>query len=1116
MSGARWRGLSGVAVAAAMALAAAGTSWAAPGRPMAPSAATASCPWLDQSLPVQDRVNMLLSAMTLDQKTAEMHVFNTTSTGPGAGYEGYLPAQPSLCIPAVAEQDDSLGVGAGAKGVTQLPSGTSLASAWDPSLAYQYGVVNGAEHYGQGMAMALGPGVNIQRDPRWGRNFEMFSEDPYLSSHLIVPDTQGLQSQHVLADVKHYVAYNQETYRNTPADDDVVSDRVLHEIYMPGFQAALMDGGAASVMCSYASLSATYGCENPYLLTDVLRNQWGYQGFVRSDGGANHSTASSANAGLDQEKGSNYWGNGQLATAVANGQVSTATINQAVGYIFSQMFQLGLFNDPPTGNLSDTVTTPAHAALSRQVAEQGTVLLKNADQLLPLGSQSSSIAVIGPDGTTSPMTAGGGSGYVNPPYQVSPLQGIQSAAPKGVTVSSYSGTDPSQAAAAAKAANVAIVFASNYETEGRDLPGITLQNDQDAYIQAVAAANPNTIVVLNTGGPVAMPWLSQVKGVLEAWYPGQEDGTALAAVLFGAANPGGKLPETFPASVSQVPASTQAQWPGVNGQVDYSEGLDVGYRWYDAKNITPMFPFGYGLSYTTFGFSGLTVSPGSTTSMGNVQVTATVTNTGSRAGSEVAQMYLGDPSAAVEPPRQLKGFQKVTLGPGQSTQVHFTLTPGDMSYYDSSAASWAVPTGGYQVYVGSSSDMSDLPLHGSFQVTGTSGTRHVTIGSPHHVRAGTPATVSATLSGGGDLTVSGAKLRLSAPAGWQVTEVHPAPAATLGPSQSLTDTWQVTAPAGAQDNTGQLTATADYQAPGGTATSTTHSQVTVNPLVTTTVTPQAIAAQPGQPAPATVTSTNTSGYAVNLTWTAAPPSGSGITVSPASGSATLAPGASTSTPISVTAASPGTVTVPISVSAAADGQTLPGPGAYLQVTTAYPSTAAAFNNVGITDDSNHAPGNFDGSGNSFSAEALAAAGISPGSQITKGGVTFTWPTVPAGQADNVGMTGQTIEISGSGSTLGFLGAASFGNQTGTGTVYYTDGTSQSYTITFPDWINTAPTPGDDLVATTSYFNRTTPGPARTPSVFAAYVPLQSGKTVKAVQLPNAGVTNMHAFALGIG
>ena len=282
--------LAGVAVAASAlitsGLATAGA--AAPTLSSAPGSIPALCPWLDQSLPVSQRVGELISAMTVVQKIAEMHVFSTTSTGPYAGYEGYVPAQPALCIPALIEQDDSLGVAAGAKGVTQLPDAVALSSAWDPSLAYQYGVVNGAEHWGKGIDMALGPGVNIQRDPRWGRNFEVLSEDPYLSARLIVPDIEGLQSRHVLADVKQYAAYNQETYRNTPADDVVVSDRVLHEIYLPGFQAATMQAGAASVMCSYASLNATFDCQNPGLLSGVLDTGWGYQGFVRSDGGANH------------------------------------------------------------------------------------------------------------------------------------------------------------------------------------------------------------------------------------------------------------------------------------------------------------------------------------------------------------------------------------------------------------------------------------------------------------------------------------------------------------------------------------------------------------------------------------------------------------------------------------------------------------------------------------------------------------------------------------------------------------------------------------------------------------------------------------------------------------
>ena len=801
----------------------------APARAAAPTlssagSGTAACPWLDQSLPASQRVSELISAMTLAQRIAEMHVFPTTSTGPYAGYEGYVPAQPARCIPALIEQDDSLGVAAGAKGVTQLPDAVALSSAWDPSLAYQYGVVNGAEHWGKGIDMALGPGVNIQRDPRWGRNFEVLSEDPYLSSRLIVPDIEGLQSQHVLADVKQYVAYNQETYRNTPADDVVVSDRVLHEIYMPGFQAATMQAGAASVMCSYASLDATFDCQNPGLLTGVLDTEWGYQGFVRSDGGANHSTVASVNAGLDQEKGSDYWGNGQLAAAVADGQVSTATINDAVSRIFTPMFRLGLFNHPPTGKLSDVVTTAKHAAFARTVAERGTVLLRNSHQALPLRGVSS-IAVIGPDSGSGAYTAGGGSSHVIPPYVVTPCQGIKARAGSAVNVTCSPGApdsgalqtaaaqqftvpetgtyqisltsqgpgqvtvngrpiitassprghgpglttktgtirltvgqrvpvtavyapaagtsspssaslnwqvlvSPGQArsmraaaAAAAAQSKAAIVFVNNTESEGRDLTSIGLPDGQDQLIQAVAAANPDTIVVLNTGGPVTMPWLSQVKSVLEAWYPGQEDGNAIAAVLFGSVDPSGHLPETFPKSLSQVPASTPARWPGVNGQVHYSEGLGVGYRWYDAKGITPLFPFGYGLSYTRFSFSHLYVSPSSTTSLGTVRVGATVTNTGTRTGAEVAQLYLADPAAAREPPRQLKGFHRVTLGPGKSARLHFTLTPRDLSYWDSSAGTWAVAEGTYHVMVGDSSAIAGLPLSRSFRVHGTTGAR---------------------------------------------------------------------------------------------------------------------------------------------------------------------------------------------------------------------------------------------------------------------------------------------------------------------------------------------------------------------------------------------------------
>ncbi len=356
---------------------------------------------------------MLLSHMSLTDKIAEMYIDEPTTTGPYAGYEGYVPAQPALCIPDLVEQDGSLGVAYGATNVTQLPSEVSLGSAWDPTLAYQYGVVNGQEHRAKGIAMVLGPGINIDRDPRWGRNFEMFSEDPLLTSALGTANVEGIQSQGVMADPKHFVTYNQETNRGTPNDDTIVNTRALHEIYLPPFQSAIVQGHAASVMCAYPLLNGVYSCQNPSLLTGLLDDRWGFAGFVRSDSAANASTVDSANAGLDQERGSFFWDNGQLGAAVADGEVRTSTINQAVRRILTQMFQFDLFNNPPTGNLSTAASTPADNAFALNVAERGTVLLRNTAGTLPLSTATTkSIAVIGPDGTTDPETAGGGSSHV--------------------------------------------------------------------------------------------------------------------------------------------------------------------------------------------------------------------------------------------------------------------------------------------------------------------------------------------------------------------------------------------------------------------------------------------------------------------------------------------------------------------------------------------------------------------------------------------------------------------------------------------------------------------------------------------------------------------------------
>ncbi|MBC3839296.1 glycoside hydrolase family 3 [Streptacidiphilus sp. 4-A2] len=677
------------------------------GAPPAAAASTA-CPWVGSSAPIPQRVSELMSKMSLSQEISLM-----TGTG-GSSYVGFTPAIGSLCIPAMNLEDGPGGVGDGLSNVTQLPAPVDVAATWDTAAEQQYGQIIGDEQAAKGSTVDLGPTINIVRDPRWGRAFESVGEDPYLNGQLGAADIQGVQSSGVMAQVKHFAVYNQETNRNEPADNAVVSDQAMQEIYLPAFQAAVQQGAASSVMCSYSYINGTAACQNPYTLSTVLRQQFGFGGFVTSDWGATHSTVASANAGLtmDMPGSDGYYGSA-LQSAVTSGQVSQSTINTEVSQILTEMFAFGEFDKPTAGSPAETATSATDQADAGALAEEGTVLLKNSGNALPLGSSDSSIAVIGADASTSPQTSGGGSAGVTSSGTVTPLQGIEAAAPSGVSVSYNDGSSDSSAASAAAAAGVAVVFVSDYESEGSDLSSIDLGTADDSLISAVAAANPDTIVVLNTGSAVTMPWLSSVKGVLEAWYPGQEDGTAIASVLFGRTDPSGHLTVTFPASLSQVPASTAAQWPGTNGTVQYSEGVDVGYRWYDSKGLTPLFPFGYGLSYTSFSFSNLHV--GSLSAGGTATVTATVTNTGSRAGADVAQLYVTDPAASGQPPLQLEGFQRVSLQPGQAQTVSFPLTQQNLRYWNATSNNWATSTGNYGISVGDSS--AGLPLTGTLPVS---------------------------------------------------------------------------------------------------------------------------------------------------------------------------------------------------------------------------------------------------------------------------------------------------------------------------------------------------------------------------------------------------------------
>jgi beta-glucosidase len=733
-------------------------------------------PWMDTALSPDRRADLLIAQMTLDDKIALLHGASRSV------YAGYVPANTRLGIPALYLEDGPAGVADGMTGVTQLPAPVASAASWDPALMQHYGQVIGSEEAGKGASVTLAPTINIVRDPRWGRAFESLGEDPYLSGQMAAADIQGIQSQGEIAQVKHWAVYNQETNRNTSADDAIVSDRAMQEIYFPAFQTAIDQGHVGSIMCSYSTINGTYACQNSYL-NQVLRDQFQFPGFTTSDWYATHSTVQAANNGLDVQMPNDSYYGAALKAAVLNGHVSMATLDQHVRNILRTMFALGLFDHPHTGSPSATVTSPQHTQAALQTAEAGTVLLKNDGSVLPLDSaRIHSIAVIGADAGPHAQTAGGGSASVNAPYVVTPYQGISRRAGRGMTVRYAEGVAPNgrlpggpslldQAVQLAKSSDAAIVFASDFESEYTDLTAIDLPGQQNQLIAAVAAANPNTIVVLNTGSAVTMPWADAVKGILEAWYPGQEDGNAIAAVLFGDVNPSGKLPVTFPRSLSDVPASTPQQWPGVNRQVQYAEGVLVGYRWYDAKQITPLFPFGYGLSYTTFRFSHLLVAPQAASYRSTVTVNADVTNTGSRAGAEVVQLYLGDPATTREPPRQLKGFQKVTLQPGETKHVRFTLDPRAFSYWNEQSNGWVVADGTYQVMVGDSS--RNLPLQGSFDVRQTDGPRYATVHAPNILTPGAPATVTTSFTNGGDIPVHQLQLSLQVPHGWMAQATSP-------------------------------------------------------------------------------------------------------------------------------------------------------------------------------------------------------------------------------------------------------------------------------------------------------------------------------------------------------
>ena len=691
-------------------------------------------PWMHTNLSPDERASMVLKELTLDEKISLVHGEGMPGWGKprpneylGNGGAGFVLGVERLGIPMIQISDAAYGVrmsAANGRYSTALPSNLASAASWDPQAACEYGALIGRELRAQGYNMSLGGGTNITREPRNGRTFEYLGEDPILAGTLVGNRIKCEQAQHVIGDIKHYAANDQESGRNEV--NVLIGKRALQETDMLAFHIGIDIGDPGAVMCSYNAINNDYACENKYLLTDVLKKSWKFKGFVVSDWGATHSVVKASAAGLDNEEPEDLFYGEPLKKAVQDGKVPVAELDEHVRRVLRAEFASGIVDFPKNRSVVDVERGWETA---RQIAEQSSVLLRNEKNLLPLDrAKVHSIALVGAHADEA-MMSGGGSAQVDPPgatppawkahvwFPSSPLKAISAKVP-GATIKFESGENPNATAALAKQSDVVMVFAHQWTSEDFDLPNLSLPDNQDALIDQVASANPRTIVVLETGSAVTMPWLDKVAGVLEVWYAGSKGADAVANILFGDVNPSAKLPMTFPRAEADLPhPKLIVPPPGATGleavmksgeakptfEVQYDEGLKVGYKWYDAEKKTPLFPFGFGLSYTTYAYSDLKVKPGKTTSL-----TFTVKNTGSRPGAEIAQVYAALPAEAGEPPKRLVGWSKVHLAAGESKEVTVSVDHAYLSIFDEQAEGWKLMPGSYSFMVGGSSQ--DFPL----------------------------------------------------------------------------------------------------------------------------------------------------------------------------------------------------------------------------------------------------------------------------------------------------------------------------------------------------------------------------------------------------------------------
>jgi beta-glucosidase len=722
----------------------AGSSALAKAPPEAQVCASAVAPVITD--PIDRRAQDLVERMTRAEKirlvTGQwgLTILHFKAHPAALGGDGFVAGTPRLGIPDLQLIGAGMGVtnlGRRANGQsTALPAAIALASSFDTDLSYAFGTVIGRETRDQGFNVSLGGGVNLTRDPRGGRAFEYYGEDPLLAGKMIAPQLRAIQDQGVVATIKHYALNDQETGRF--GVNAVIDERAMREAELLAFEIGIKESGVGSVMCAYNRVNGDYTCESDYLLNRVLKGEWGFKGWVMSDWGSTHSTAKAALAGLDQEFFAGDRFGQSLSDAIDRGEVPAARLDDMVRRILRSMIAVGVLEAPARIQPIDAATG---GEVALRAAREGAVLLKNSG-LLPLsGQRALRLAVVGMNADKG-VLSGGGSSQVNPvggnavpPKTIPagplgyahvpvwdpspPLSAIKSKLKKG-EVRYESGEDRQAAADLARWADVVVVLAGRRRIEGLDAPDLSLGEGQDELIAGLASVNPNTVVVLETGGAVTMPWLDAVQAVLEVWYPGQRGGEAIADLLFGDANPSGKLPLTFPRSESDLPrlairgtvkdhATLEDLLHPELFDVELSEGLQIGYKWYDAQNKFVLFPFGHGLSYTQFSYNSLKAGLGE-----SVQVRFELRNTGARPGAEVAQIYVGLPASTGEPPRRLAGWSRVELAAGERREVSVRLDPKALAIWSVAAQRWEIPAGTYQLHVGGSS--RDLPLTASLTI----------------------------------------------------------------------------------------------------------------------------------------------------------------------------------------------------------------------------------------------------------------------------------------------------------------------------------------------------------------------------------------------------------------